>query len=252
MSLKTTLFIANWKMNGSPSSFSEVAKVTDFLDKKLKQYKKTIVFCPPIPLLAYFSKKNISKKILFGAQDISNTKMAFGPETGSHSASLIKLSGAQYLILGHSEKRVAGDDFLSIKEKFLSANKNKLKIVFCIGETFEEKNMNKSLAILKKQILNSLPKKTNLNNVIFAYEPVWSIGTGLVPTNQYLEKIFSFLKILLKNELKIKSPKILYGGSVNSGNIKNLRTITGCSGYLIGGASLKAKNFIEIIKNYYS
>ena len=97
-----------------------------------------------------------------------------------------------------------------------------------------------------------MPKKTNFSNVTFAYEPVWSIGTGLVPTDEYLEKIFSFLKTLLKNEFKIKSPKILYGGSVNSANIKNLRTIMGCSGYLIGGASLKAKNFIEIIKNYYN
>jgi len=252
MSLKTTLFIANWKMNGSPSNFSEVAKVADFLDKKLKKYKKSIVFCPPIPLLAYFSKKNKSKKILFGSQDISNTKIDFGAETGSYSASLIKSSGAQYLILGHSEKRVAGDDFLSIKEKFLSANKSKLKIVFCIGETFEEKKKNISLTILKKQILNSLPKKINLNNVTFAYEPIWSIGTGLVPTNQYLEKIFSFLETLLKSQFKIKSPKIIYGGSVNSANIKNLRNIGACSGYLIGGASLKAKNFIEIIKNYYN
>lgn len=252
MSFKTTLFIANWKMNGSPSSFSEVAKVADFLDKKLKKYKKTIVFCPPIPLLAYFSKKNKSKRILFGAQDISNTKIDFGAKTGSYSAPLVKLSGAQYLILGHSEKRVAGDNFLSIKEKFLSANKCKFKIVFCIGETLEEKIKNKSLAILKKQILNSLPKKTNLNNVIFAYEPVWSIGTGLVPTSNYLKKIFFFLESLLKSEFKIKSPKILYGGSVNSANIKNLRTIAACSGYLIGGASLKAKNFIEIIKNYYN
>ena len=252
MSLKTTLFIANWKMNGSPSNFSEVAKVTDFLDKKLKKYKKSIVFCPPIPLLAYFSKKNKSKKILFGAQDISNTKIDFGAETGSHSASLIKSSGAQYLILGHSERRVAGDDFLSIKEKFLSANKSKLKIIFCIGETLEEKKKNKTLATLKKQIFNSLPKKTNFNNVTFAYEPVWSIGTGLVPTSEYLEKIFCFLEAILKNDLKIKSPKILYGGSVNSVNIKDLRTITACSGYLIGGASLKAKNFIEIIKNYYN
>jgi triosephosphate isomerase len=252
MSSKTILFIANWKMNGSPSNFVEVTKVADFLDKKLKKYKKYIVFCPPISLLGYFSKKNRSKKIAFGAQDISNTKIEFGAETGSLSASLVKLSGAQYLIVGHSERRVTGDNFLVIKEKLLSASKSKLKIIFCIGETLEEKKKNKSLTILKKQILNSLPKKINLNNVTFAYEPVWSIGTGLVPTNQYLEKMFSFLETLLKSQFKIKSPKIIYGGSVNSANIKNLRNIGACSGYLIGGASLKAKNFIEIIKNYYN
>ena len=120
------------------------------------------------------------------------------------------------------------------------------------GRNLEPKKKNQSLAVLKKQIIGSVTKKINFNNIIFAYEPVWSIGTGLVPSPEYLEKTFLFLNSYLKNNFKIKSPKILYGGSVNPANIKGLRSIKACSGYLVGGASLKAKNFIEIIKNYYN
>jgi len=252
MSLKSTMFIANWKMNGAPSNFQEVSKVADFLKKSLKKYKKAIVYCPPLPLLTYFYKKNTSKNIKFGAQDISSTNIMSGAATGSISAFLAKLNGAEYVILGHSEKRSSGDSFSKIRNKILQANKMKLKIIFCIGETLQQKKKNKSLLILKKQITGSVNKKINFNNVIFAYEPIWSIGTGLVPTPEYLEKTFLFLSTYLKNNFKIKSPKILYGGSVNSKNIRDLRSIRACAGYLIGGASLKSKNFIEIIKNYYN
>ena len=215
MSLKSTMFVANWKMNGTSFNFKEVSKVGVFLNKNLKKYKKSIIFCPPLPLLTYFSKKNANNNIQFGAQNISNTSLSFGAATGSISASMAKTSGAEYVILGHSESRSSGDSFLMIKNKILHADKTKLKI-------------------------------------IFAYEPVWSIGTGLVPSSEYLEKTFLFLNGYLKNNFKIKYPKILYGGSVNAVNIKGLRSIKACSGYLVGGASLKAKNFIEIIKNYYN
>jgi triosephosphate isomerase len=222
------MFVANWKMNGTSFNFKEVSKVGVFLNKNLKKYKKSIIFCPPLPLLTYFSKKNANNNIQFGAQNLSNTSLSFGAATGSISASMAKTSGAEYVILGHSESRSSGDSFLMIKNKILNADKTKLKIIFCMGETLSQKN------------------------IIFAYEPVWSIGTGLVPSSEYLEKIFLFLNNYLKKNFKIKSPKILYGGSVNAVNIKDLRSIKACSGYLVGGASLKAKNFIEIIKNYYN
>ena len=252
MSLKSTMFVANWKMNGTSFNFKEVSKVGVFLNKNLKKYKKSIIFCPPLPLLTYFSKKNVNSNIQFGAQNISNTSLSFGAATGSISASMVKTSGAEYVILGHSESRSSGDSFLMIKNKILHADKTKLKIIFCMGETLSQKKRSQSLAVLKKQIIGSVTKKINFNNIIFAYEPVWSIGTGLVPSPEYLEKTFLFLNSYLKNNFKIKSPKILYGGSVNPANIKGLRSIKACSGYLVGGASLKAKNFIEIIKNYYN
>jgi len=148
--------------------------------------------------------------------------------------------------------RSGGDTFEIIKKKIDAANKVNLKIIFCIGESLKDKNENKSISVLKKQISKSLIKKSNFKNLIFAYEPIWSIGTGLIPNEKYLNKIFYFLKKYLKDNYKIKNPKILYGGSVSGQNIKNLKLINDCSGFLVGGASLRANNFIEIIRNYYN
>jgi len=126
MSLKSTMFVANWKMNGTSFNFKEVSKVGVFLNKNLKNIK-IYYFCPPLPLLTYFSKKNANNNIQFGAQNISNTSLSFGAATGSISASMAKTSGAEYVILGHSESRSSGDSFLMIKNKILHADKTKLK-----------------------------------------------------------------------------------------------------------------------------
>ena len=127
-----------------------------------------------------------------------------------------------------------------------------MKIIFCIGESLKENKNKNSLLILKKQILSSLEKGLNFKNILFAYEPVWSIGTGIIPSQSYLIKVFSELKKILIRHYSVKSPKLLYGGSVNAQNIKSLKMIPNCNGYLIGGASLTSKNFIDIIQNYYS
>ena len=252
MSSKTTFFIANWKMNGLPKNYKEINKVGAFLSDNYKQFKKIIVYCPPMSLLTYFSKKNTSKLLNFGSQDISVTQLDFGPQTGSVSPKMVKLSGAKFVLIGHSEKRAKGDNFDTIKKKIISANKTNLKIIFCIGESLQDYKKNNAINILKKQLSKSLVKNLNFNNLIFAYEPIWSIGTGLVPNEKYLNKIFSFLKQYLKDNYKINTAKILYGGSVSADNINNLKLISNCSGFLVGGASLKAKNFIEIIRNYYT
>ena len=252
MSSKSTLFVANWKMNGTPSDLKEINKVADFLKKKFNKFLKIVIYCPPTPLLTYFSKKNLSNLIKFGAQNVSSTNIDYGAKTGSLSPKLLKQCGAEYVIIGHSERRLEGENFSKIKKKINTSLNSNLKIILCIGETFKQKKNNKSLAILKMQITKALSMHQNLSNVIFAYEPIWSIGTGVVADEAYLNKIFNFLNIFLKKKYKIRNPKILYGGSVNHSNIKNLRLINHCSGYLVGGASLKAKNFIEIIVNYYN
>ena len=252
MSSKSTFFIANWKMNGVPSDFKEINKVAVFLKKQLRQFKKKVVYCPPISLLAHFFKMNAISDIEFGVQNISNTKINFGAMTGSVSPKLAKLSGAKYAIIGHSERRAIGEDFDKIKKKLILNSNSNLNSIFCIGETLLEKKKKKSANVLKKQLAKFLSRNLNFNNIIFAYEPIWAIGTGEIPDHEYLSKIFIFLNNFLKQKYKIKHPKILYGGSVNSSNIKDLRLIPHCSGYLIGGSSFKAKNFIEIIKNYYN
>ena len=252
MSSKSTLFVANWKMNGTPSDLKEINKVAVFLKKKFRKFPKTVVYCPPMPLLTYFSKKNLTSLIKFGAQNVSNTKVDFGAMTGSLSPKVLKQCGAEYVIIGHSERRFYGESFSEIKKKLNTSVDSNLKIIFCIGESFQQKKNNKSLSILKMQIIKSLSRNINFSNVIFAYEPIWSIGTGVVADQKYLNKIFTFLNSFLKKNYKIRNPKILYGGSVNHANIKDLRLINHCSGYLVGGASLKANNFIEIISNYYN
>ena len=149
MSSKSTLFVANWKMNGTPSDLKEINKVADFLKKKFNKFLKIVIYCPPIPLLTYFSKKNLSNLIKFGAQNVSSTNIDYGAKTGSLSPKLIKQCGAEYIIIGHSERRLKGENFSEIKKKINTSLNSNLKIILCIGETFKQKINNKSLAILK-------------------------------------------------------------------------------------------------------
>ena len=191
---KTIYFIANWKMNGNHNSINEIERVSNFFRKNTIYKFKKIIFCPLSNLLTSFRIKIKSKLIDFGAQDISKINLNNGPYTGQLSAKMLKDSGANYVIIGHSEKRLIDEDFKTIKEKINIALKNKLKIIFCIGENLSQKNKGSSLNVLKKQILSSLDKKKiNFDNLIIAYEPIWSIGTGIVPSNSYLDKIYKNL-----------------------------------------------------------
>ena len=248
---KTIYFIANWKMNGNHNSIKEIELVFRFLKKSAINKFIKIIFCPPATLINFFRIKIRNRLINFGAQDISKINVDNGPFTGQLSANILKNSGANYVIIGHSEKRLIDEDFKTIKEKINVALKNKLKVIFCIGEDLSQKKRGLSLKILKKQILCSLEKKINFNNLIIAYEPVWSIGTGIVPSNNYLNKVYVDLKNFLKKKYNVNSPIMLYGGSVTKDNVATLGDISLISGFLIGGASLKATSFIKIIKNYF-
>jgi triosephosphate isomerase len=248
---KTIYFIGNWKMNGNYDSIKEIERVNNFLKKRSISKLKKIIFCPPSNLLMSFSKKNNTKLLDYGAQDISRINLNNGPYTGQLSAKMIKESGANYVIVGHSEKRLLDEDYKTIKKKISIAIENKLKVIFCIGENLFQKKKNLSLKILKKQILNSIDKKINFDNLIIAYEPIWSIGTGIVPSNNYLDQIYTKLKKFLRQKYKVNSPILIYGGSVTPDNVATLGENSLISGFLIGGASLKSKSFIEIIKNYF-
>ena len=176
----------------------------------------------------------------------------YGAFTGSVSASMLKNMGAEYIILGHSENRLEGETNQMIGKKIISALNQKLNVVFCIGETYNEKKNGKTFSILRKQIKNSLNKKCNKNKIIFAYEPIWSIGTNKIPKMNELENTIKFIKNEFKETFKTKkSPKVLYGGSVNDKNICLFSLISEIDGFLIGGASQSSKKFIDIVKNYY-
>jgi triosephosphate isomerase len=165
---------------------------------------------------------------------------------------MIKTLGAQYTIIGHSDNRSEGDTDSMLKQKIIYALKNNLRVIFCIGENNKQKINNQTFKALKKQITSVLEKKFNKNNIILAYEPIWSIGTGKIPNQNELYKTTKFIKKTLNQVFKSKkSPAVLYGGSVDGSNVGMFKDIKEIDGFLIGGASKSSKKFIDIIKNYY-
>ena len=239
-------FIANWKMFGDLKSINSTKKVTKL--SKIKKYKKAqIIYCPPYTLIDKFLRITKNSRIKIGAQNCHYSESP-GPFTGSINANLIKSIGAQYIIIGHSENRNQGDNNKIINLKIKSALKQKLKIIFCIGETLKERKNKKTNSVLNSQIINGLKNINKNNNIIFAYEPVWSIGTGIIPKNNDLKIQISTIKKMISKCWRLKNPKIIYGGSVNPKNIENLKKIRSINGFLIGGASQNSKNFIDIIK----
>ena len=238
-------FIANWKMFGGLNSINSVIKVINFL-KKFKKNKYTkIIYCPPNTLIHAMSKKLKNSRIEVGAQNCHKNE-SYGPFTGSVNSIMLKNVGAKYIILGHSENRSLGENDKLINLKIRSALKSNLKVIFCIGETLQDKRKKNTKKVLNKQIHSGLLKIKNKKNIIIAYEPVWSIGTGLIPKNKDLFDTINFIK------KKIRNSKVLYGGSVNPKNIKELKTINNIDGFLIGGASQVSKKFIDIIKKTYN
>jgi triosephosphate isomerase (TIM) len=252
MTNKLKYFIGNWKMFGDLSSFKTIYKVNQFIlrSKNLTRSSK-VVMCVPDTLILPFRKKLKSQLLSFGAQNCYH-KDGFGPYTGSVSAKMLKKAGAKYIILGHSERRADGETNKIIKKKIVSALNQKLFVIFCIGESLKDKNAKKTFFIIKNQIMQSLDKKMNFNNIIFAYEPVWSIGTNKIPNIDTLRTTIDFIKKTCIKNFKIKkSPNVLYGGSVNGKNIHLLGSIIELDGFLIGGSSQSSKKFIDIINNYY-
>ena len=240
------LFIANWKMFGTKKTVKTINNVIKFSKKKHNK-KAKIIYCPPYTLIDSMVEKTKNSEIDVGAQNCHFEKNT-GPFTGSISADMIKESGAKFVIIGHSEVRMQGDTNLIINKKIINALHTKLKVIFCIGETLKEKKCNKAKLVLKKQLILGLKYVKNLKNIIFAYEPVWSIGTGKVLDSKNLKTQFLYLKKFLKKKYKVKKPTIVYGGSVNGENILNIKKINEIDGFLIGGASTNSKKFIDIIK----
>ena len=251
MTNKLKYFVGNWKMYGNFSSLRIINRIHRFCSGfKKNGIKDKIILCVPNTLIYFFTTKIKSKFISIGAQNCHYQKG--GAFTGSVSASMLKKSGSKYVILGHSENRSEGDTNQIIKKKIESALDQKLHVIFCIGETINEKKKGKTFSVIRKQMKDSIDKKYNLKNIIIAYEPIWSIGTGNIPKVHELKKSFRFIKNEFKKNFKTKTfPVVLYGGSVNDGNIRVFSSISEIDGFLIGGASQSSKKFIDIIKNYY-
>jgi len=244
---RTKYTIANWKMNGQKDSYKLVKSISNYC-QKMKRKTSKVVICPPFTLLSELIKKE--KKIKFGGQDCHYKSE--GAYTGSISANMLKSINCQYVILGHSERRIyQKETSRELNLKIESAINNNLTVIYCVGEKLEE--IKKRNIILKKQ-LSSLPKKIDPKKIIIAYEPVWAIGTGKVPSLNDINKIHEKIRHILSNLVSLRFSKhvsILYGGSVNAVNSVDILNLDHVDGALVGGASLKSKEFCKIIDSYH-
>lgn len=242
------LIVANWKMN--PGTLTEANKLFDSIRKGLKNNKKVeVVICPPF---VYLEGLKRDSKLKIGAQDCFWEKA--GAFTGEISADMLEKLGCHYAIVGHSERRYyLKESNLIINKKIKAALDSKLKPIFCIGETREEKSKVKISTVIGTQIEKGLKKipEIQISDVIIAYEPVWAIGTGKAcqPVQAKITNFFirKTLAGLFNRKISEKIP-ILYGGSVNQENALDYLKKSEMKGLLVGGASLRAEEFIKIVK----
>lgn len=239
------LIVANWKMYLNQI---EASKLASDLSKIELDNKNEIIICPPSIHLSTLAKIFSNSQIKLGGQDCSHLSSDFGPYTGEISAKMLEDLGAKYCLVGHSERRTQfGESNAQIKDKISFLHQNNLTAILCIGESLTEKNNNLSLDVLKKQILESIPESFNEENLIIAYEPIWAIGTGISASINEIQNIVINLKEFITKEIE-KKIKIVYGGSVNLNNVKEILSIPDLSGVLIGSASLNFDEFTRILE----
>lgn len=242
------LIAGNWKMNGLKASVAEFEAM--LAGTAQVAGKADLLVCPPATLIAMFaSKSQGSKGLAIGAQDCHPS--ASGAHTGDLSAEMLADAGATAVIVGHSERRADhGESSGLVRQKAEAARRAGLTAIVCIGETREQRDSGRTLQICGEQLEGSLPDGARADNLVIAYEPVWAIGTGLTPTTEDVKQIHQFIRDLLIGRLggEGKRIRILYGGSVKPSNARELLAVANVNGALIGGASLKATDFLAIAR----
>lgn len=240
------IIAANWKMNKNLSDSKNFFK--KFFSLKTN-FSDDIIICPPLINLSYLCDNFKNNSIKFGAQNCYCEDS--GAFTGEVSASMIKNIGADYVIVGHSERRIYfGEDNLMINKKVSAALKNGLKVILCVGEDLSQREQKKESEVVLLQIKEALEgvKKEDIQNIIIAYEPIWAIGTGKTIFPQQADLMCKNIKEFIKKTYKTSSEiKVLYGGSLKSSNASDFFKIQNVDGGLIGGASLNPEEFMKII-----
>ena len=243
------LIVANWKMNMTKASGISLVKSLSAKINRSNSSSREVVVCPPFTLISEISKILKSSKISLGGQDCSTD--SFGAFTGDISSLMLKDLGCKYVIVGHSERREHHNESEKIiKNKLDLALSLGLKVILCVGEKMQERKKGNTIGIITRQLQLSISKKCNNKNTIIAYEPVWSIGSGVTPKDSEICDVHNFIKNK-SSQLSIgdKPLMVLYGGSVNPKNSKNILSLQNVDGALVGGASLKLKSFLDIIKS---
>ena len=218
---------------------------------KAADVKCDVVICVPFTHLASISEKIDKNALGLGAENCADHKS--GAYTGEVSAPMVASTGANYVILGHSERRADHCEINEIvQKKARAAHENGLKTIICIGESEAERDAGKALDVCTKQISGSVPDNATAADTVIAYEPIWAIGTGKTPTPADVEEVHAAVRKALAKKLgkaQANKMRILYGGSVKPGNAKEFLSLPDVDGALIGGASLKTADFLGIAKN---
>lgn len=249
--MRRKVIAGNWKMN---NDLSESQNLITRLTGGLSNLKINcdVIICPPYTSLSEANTLTKNTIMKLGAQNLYHEDN--GAFTGEISPSMLKSVGCEYVIIGHSERRtIFKETNESINKKIKKALEHKLKVIFCIGESLEEREKNITNDIVEKQVIQGLQDNTekDISNMIIAYEPVWAIGTGRNATPQQAQDVHSFIRKLIEEKYSstiAEELTIQYGGSVKPDNAKELLSQPDIDGALVGGACLKAESFIEIIK----
>jgi len=246
------LVAGNWKMNGTGASLNELMMIGNGFMGGLDAETEALV-CVPATLLTRAAEVLSRTPVRVGGQDCHAEES--GAHTGDISAEMLKDAGASHVIVGHSERRTDhGEDDAAVQAKAHAAWRAGLTAIICIGETRAEREADATLDVLARQIAGSVPASATAANTIVAYEPVWAIGTGLTPTAADVAQAHLHIRARLANKLGAAAAKvrILYGGSVKPSNAVELLSVANVDGALVGGASLKAADFLAIAEAYRS
>jgi triosephosphate isomerase len=251
--MRSKKIAGNWKMNKTNQEAIRLVQQIKTRLSKNPLKKSSVIVCPPFTALAVVREKAKSIPIEVGAQNLFWEEE--GAFTGEISAKMIKSTGAQWVVIGHSERRqYFREDEKVLNKKIRLALRNKLKIIYCIGETLELRQQNLTKDIVLNQIEWGLKglNSNDLKKVVIAYEPVWAIGTGKTATPKQAQEIHAFLREILDalfGKKTAQNTTILYGGSVKPENAKGLFSEADIDGALVGGACLDADSFYNIIKS---
>ncbi len=246
---KAVLVIGNWKLNPSSQKGAE-ALVKEVLKKSKAREEVVVAVAPPFVYVGAAAKAIGKKPIALAAQDVATEPL--GPFTGEVSALQLRDLGVEYVIIGHSERRVMGETDEQVQKKVLQALKSKLTPVVCIGEKERDAQGN-FFSFVEKQVksLAGVLSAADIKKVVIAYEPIWAIGTGKTATPADVKEMQLFLFTVLTklyDKATAKKVMVIYGGSVKPGNAHELHQEGGMDGFLVGGASLKAEEFLAIVK----
>jgi triosephosphate isomerase len=244
------LVAGNWKMNGTSASLAELRSIGHGFLGGIDAETEAVI-CVPATLLTRAGEVLSSSPVRVGGQDCHAKES--GAHTGDIAAEMLKDAGATHVIVGHSERRTDhGEDDATVHAKAEAAWRAGLIAIVCIGETRDQREDGETLAVLSRQVAGSISSSATAANTIIAYEPVWAIGTGLTPTASDVAKAHAHIRAELKKRVGADAAhmRILYGGSVKPANAAELLSIANVDGALIGGASLKAKDFLGIAEAY--